>query len=304
MGSRPLAGVYAAALTPLKADFTPDIEILPEFLGFLADRDCHGALLMGTTGEGPSFSLRERTEIWQSACQVHHVHPDFHLLAGTGTPSLQETTALTRTAFNLGFDGAVILPPYYFRSATQEGLFRWFSEVIRKAVPSSKNILCYHIPQLTGVTLSIDLLMRLRDAFPDRCVGIKDSSGDPKFAKTLGEKLSSDFVVLTGNDKLFSTALESGASGCITASANLISPCLRKIWDSYEQGSQEIETQSWVRELRTKIDNFRSPPALYKFLLSHYFNFPRWPVRPPLLPLPQELEQKAISEIIINPELR
>jgi 4-hydroxy-tetrahydrodipicolinate synthase len=301
MNSIKLAGVYAAALTPLRADFSPDIEILPSFLSFLACRGCNGALLLGTTGEGPSFSPEERIAVWRSAIEVRQSHPNFHLLAGTGTPSLQETINLTQTAFELGMDGVVILPPYYYRNATQEGIFLWFTEVLQKAVPSNGTVLGYHIPHISGIPLSIDLLARLRDAFTDRFVGIKDSSGDPEFAQKLGAKFGSDFIALTGNDKLFSLALESNASGCITAAANLVSPYLRKIWDCHQRGYQDTETQSWLCQFRSMIDGFPSPaPALLKLLLAKYSEFPKWPVRPPLLPLPARMEQKAIDEIILD----
>ena len=87
----PLAGIYAASLTPLKNDFTLDLEPVPSYLSFLANRGCHGTLLLGTTGEGPSFSPREREDLFKVAVAVRQEHPDFRLLAGTGTPSLQET---------------------------------------------------------------------------------------------------------------------------------------------------------------------------------------------------------------------
>src|SRR5512143_3179954 len=99
-----LAGVYAAAVTPLKADFSPDVDAIPPFLSFLAGRGCHGALILGTTGEGPSFSPAERETIWRAAVKVRQQHPEFRLLAGTGTPSLTETIDLTRMAFDIVFD--------------------------------------------------------------------------------------------------------------------------------------------------------------------------------------------------------
>ncbi|HQX01611.1 MAG TPA: dihydrodipicolinate synthase family protein, partial [Anaerolineales bacterium] len=131
----PLAGVYAAAVTPLKLDSTLDLEAVPVLLRFLASRGCHGALLFGTTGEGPSFSPKERETFMRSVRVYRQQLPGFKLLAGTGTPSLSETIDLTKLAFDLGYNGVVVLPPYYFRKATDEGLFTWFSELIKKAVP-------------------------------------------------------------------------------------------------------------------------------------------------------------------------
>jgi 4-hydroxy-tetrahydrodipicolinate synthase len=135
MTQHPLAGVYAAAVTPLKLDSTPDIESVPALLSFLASRGCHGALLFGTTGEGPSFSLVEREALMRAAQTYRQQLRGFRLLAGTGTPSLSESIQLTKLAFDLDYDGVVVLPPYYFRKATDEGLFNWFSELINKAVP-------------------------------------------------------------------------------------------------------------------------------------------------------------------------
>src|SRR5574337_791676 len=142
----PLSGIYAAAVTPLYPDYSIDVSAIPYVLDFLARRGCHGALLFGTTGEGPSFAPEERIEACKAALKVRQAHPDFKLLLGTGTPSLDETAALTRAAFDLGFDGAVVLPPYYFRTVSDDGLFAWFSEVIKRAVPGDGALFGYHIP--------------------------------------------------------------------------------------------------------------------------------------------------------------
>ena len=137
----PLAGVYAAAVTPLKDASTLDLEAVPVLLRFLAAGGCHGALLFGTTGEGPSFSPKEREILMRSARVYRQQLPGFKLLAGTGTPSLSESVELTKLAFDLGYDGVVVLPPYYFRKATDEGLFNWFSELIKKSVPTKGHLL-------------------------------------------------------------------------------------------------------------------------------------------------------------------
>ena len=111
----PLAGVYAAAVTPLKHDSTLDLESVPAWLKFYASRGCHGVVLFGTTGEGPSFSPTERESLMRAACEVCDQIPGFRLIAGTGTPSLEETIGLTKLAFDLGYEAALVVPPYYFR---------------------------------------------------------------------------------------------------------------------------------------------------------------------------------------------
>ena len=292
-----ISGVFAAALTPLKSDFSPDLEAIPEFLNFLAGRGCHGALLLGTTGEGPSFSPPQREAIYQAAARVREVHPDFTLLAGTGTPSLEETTSLTRCAFELGFEGVLVLPPYYYRNVTEEGLFRWYEGVIQQAVPAGGALFGYHIPAVSGVPLSLALLSRLKDAFPEQFYGIKDSSGNAEHARQLGERFGKNLAVLTGNDRLFTLALENSASGCITAAANLISPILRKIWDAYQAGSPDTAAQERATSIREKMDRFQPFPPLLKTLLAAHFNFPRWPVSPPLMALSEAAAQTATEEI-------
>jgi 4-hydroxy-tetrahydrodipicolinate synthase len=286
-----LHGVYAAALTPLNADLSIDPESMPRLLGFLAQRGCHGVLLLGTTGEGPSFAAHERISLFRAALAVREEYPNLRLLAGTGTPSLEETITLTRGAFDLGYDGVVVLPPYYFKKVPDEGLFAWFRLVIEQAVPAGGALFGYHFPSLSMVPFSPDLLARLKDAFPDRFAGIKDSSGDLSFAQSLGERFGSELVVLNGNDRLFSQALDAHASGCITAMANLHSPGLRRIWDARQRGERDEPAQAAIAETRLILESKPPFPPLLKALLHAQHNFPRWPVRPPLLPTsPQVLE--------------
>jgi len=290
------SGVYAAAVTPLKPDLSPALDDLPALLEFLAQRGCHGVLLLGTTGEGPSFAARERSEIFRAAQQARQSIPDLRLLAGTGTPSLEETTTLTRAAFDEGMDGVVILPPYYFRKVADDGLFAWFSHVLKNAVPSGGLVLGYHIPPVTGIGFSLDLLARLRQAFPDRFAGIKDSSGDADYARQLGERFGSDLFVLTGNDRLLNLALQNHAAGCITAMANLTSPALRMIWDSHQAGNPNSLLQDLVSKARMVLDKTPPFPPLIKGLLAKRHGFPAWTVRPPLLPLDEQVLATVAAE--------
>ncbi len=278
----PLAGVYAAALTPLTPWDAPDVEAIPRLLHFLARRGCHGALILGTTGEGPSFSPAERAAIFRAAAQVRAAVPEFRLLAGTGTPSWTETAELTRSAFELGFDGAVVLPPYYFRAATEDGLFAWFHRLIEAAVPAGKYLLAYHIPQVSGVGVPPGLLERLKESFPQRFAGLKDSSGDPEHARALGKRFGSGLLVLTGNDRLFTHALQQQAGGCITALANLHSPDLRRVWDSFRAGAPDAAAQQRLDAARADLDAHPPAAAYLKRRLHEEHGFPLWPVRPPL----------------------
>jgi 4-hydroxy-tetrahydrodipicolinate synthase len=295
-------GVYAAVVTPLKPALSPDLEGLSKLIQFLAGRGCHGVLVLGTTGEGPSFSRDERLSIYQAAADVRQSLPGFRLLAGTGTPSLQETIFLTRAAFDLGYDSAVILPPYYFRKASDEGIFSWFSQLIDQAVPSDRSIFAYHIPSITGVELSLDLFSRLKDSYPNAFAGIKDSSGDPDLARSLGKRFGSDLIVLTGNDRLFSLALQSGASGCITAVANLLSPLHRLIWDSFQGGCPDEITQDKLSSAREVLDRYTPFPSLIKMMLSRLHDFSYWKVKPPLQDFDPSLVEIVLSEYLATLE--
>ena len=295
----PLAGVYAAAVTPLRErpDSSLDLESVPLLMRFLASRGCHGMVLFGTTGEGPSFSPTEREALMRSARTHRELLPGFRLIAGTGTPSLSETIDLTRLAFDLGYDAVLVLPPYYFRKATDEGLFHWFSEVIKKAVPSKGYLLGYHFPNVAGIGFSIELLARLKDAFPAQFTGIKDSSHDPVLASSLGEKFGSDLVVLTGTDSYLQLAMQNKAAGCITAPANVISPDLREAWDLIQEGKDASEAQMRVTKKRDILDKYPPFPPTLKALLHRLHGLPRWSVKPPLEEISDNMEEQLVNEM-------
>lgn len=292
-----LAGVYAAAVTPLTGSDNLDLSPLPRYLSFLAQRGCHGALLLGTTGEGPSFAHHERVELMRVALEVRQEHPGFRLLAGTGTPSLEESILNTRAAFDLGLDGVVVLPPYYYRKASDDGLYAWFSRLIQRAVPDGGALLGYHIPAVSGVGLSLGLISRLKDAFPDRFAGIKDSSGSLEFAQELGDRFGKDLLILNGNDRLLSASLSANGSGCITALASLYSPELRRVWEAHQCRESVVAPQSTLDAARGVMDKYPPAPPLIKAVLALKHGFPLWSVRPPLLNLPQETVAAIAAEL-------
>jgi 4-hydroxy-tetrahydrodipicolinate synthase len=293
----PLSGIYAAAVTPLKHDSSLDLEAVPILLRFLASRGCHGALLFGTTGEGPSFSPKERETLLRSARVYRQQLPGFRLLAGTGTPSLSESIDLTKLAFDLGYDGVVVLPPYYFRKATDEGLYAWFSELITKAVPSKGYLLGYHIPGTSGVGFSLDLLARLKDAFPTQFAGIKDSSHDKTFTTALGQLFGRDLLVLNGTDSDLQHAMNNHAQGAITALANLFSEDLREIWDAFQEGGDSTEAQARVTKQRHILDQYVPFPSVLKILLHRLHEMPKWTVRPPLVDLDSITIEQVMKEL-------
>jgi len=251
---------------------------------------------MGTTGEGPSFSLNERLAVYQTAASGRQTLPGMQFLAGTGTPSLEDTVFLTRSAFDLGLDGVVVLPPYYYRNALDDGLLSWFSHLIKTAVPGGGAVLGYHIPAVSGVVLSLELISRLRETFPDQFIGIKDSSGAPDWACTLGTRFGNDLVVLNGNDRLFSHALNHQAAGCITAIANVLSPLLRDVWDAFQAGRDDPVHQERLSQTREVLDRYPPMPPVLKMILSRVHGFPPWKVKPPLTDLSFGQAQSILAQ--------
>ncbi len=222
----------------------------------------------------------------------------FKLLVGTGTPSLSETIELTKLAFELNYDGVVVLPPYYFRKATNDGLFNWFSELIDNAVPKNKYLLGYHIPPMTGIGFSLELLERLKEKYPVQFAGIKDSSHDKEFATAVGQKFGKDLLVLNGTDSYLHHALQNNAQGAITAPANLISDNLRKVWDAYQAGKDPTEIQNKVNEQRHFLEKYAPIAPILKGLLHKIYGLPQWSVRSPLEDADEKTIEQAAEEFL------
>lgn len=293
-GPRDLRGIYAAAVTPLTADLTPDLAALPALLDFLATRGCHGALLLGTTGEGTSFSVAEHLDILRAGLRYRDTaRPDFRLLAGTGATNLTDTAALTRGAFDLGADAVVVLPAFYYKGVSAAGLTAYYDALIRSSVPADGRLLGYHIPQMSGVALPAETLQTLRARYPRQFYGIKDSQDDLPHTLGLLAQMP-DLGIFAGSDSTMAGTLAGGSAGAITALSNVTAPLNRALWDAHHAG--EAAT---VAAVQAKLIHARqvvkglSGPGLMKAALAELFGFPLWPVRPPLEPI--EASQRAAA---------
>jgi 4-hydroxy-tetrahydrodipicolinate synthase len=295
MPKHPLSGVYAAAVTPITQSGEPDLKGLATLLDFLASRGGHGALLLGTTGEGTSFSVKERLEIWKVAAYWRKARPEFRLFAGTGTPSLSETRDLNQAAFDLGYEAVLVLPPFFVRNVGEEGLFGWYANLLEQ-VPSGKFLLGYHIPAVSGVALPLSLLQRLQAAYPQTFGGLKDSSGSLESAVTYAQGLPGA-AVLVGNDKLLAPVMAAGAAGAITALANLRSPELRAIYDAHIAGNDAAGPQAALDPIRAAMDAMPPAPAYLKALLHAQHGLPQWPVRLPLQDFTTEQAEAAVNAL-------
>ncbi len=289
--SKPQDGVYAAVVTPYDATSqTPSPEQLAACLGQLARQGCHGALLAGTTGEGPSLSTAERAALFQAAAGANS---GLTLLAGTGAASLDDALTLTRAAFDAGCDAAVIIPPFFFRGADDDGLFDFFAAVIRQSVPTDGAVLLYHNPVAAAVGLSVELIARLRDAFPEQVVGIKDSSQNWEHTRTLLEMLPG-FQVFVGDDRLLADNLAGGGAGSITLIANAFGDLDRAVFDAHAAGQPTAAAQERLNVTHAQLDGLPRIAAI-KYILRAGGIIENDAVRPPLRRL-TEAEEAVLKE--------
>lgn len=283
-----VSGVNCAAVTPLNADLSPDLALFAEHCRRLVADGCHGIALLGTTGEANSFSVAERQTILEAAV-ASGVGTD-RLLPGVGVAAGPETVALCRHALRLGVTRVVMLPPFYYKGVTDEGLFASYAKVIEAVADDRLRLVLYHIPQTSAVPLSLALVARLATAFPGIVVGIKDSSGDFANMQAL-VGTAPDFAVLTGADPLLLPLLKEGGAGCITAVANLAADSLRGIYDHHADPTRAAEIES----AQARLVAWRALASTYtqlttiKAMLAIRDNNPGWTrVRPPLVPVEGE----------------
>ncbi len=291
-----LEGVFAAAVTPINPDGNPDLAALPPLVDFLAGRGCHGVLLLGTTGEGPSFGVQERIGVIREVARHRQAaQPNFKVLAGTGGANLPDTIELTRAAFDLGVDAVVTLPAFYYKGVSADGITAYFDQVVRAAVPADGHLLAYHIPQMSGVAIPPAAISALRQRFPNQFWGMKDSQDDLAHTLDITGQFPG-FGVFSGSDSIFTESLAGGAVGSITALANVTSPLNRAVWDAHQRGAAAPEAQAALVRARQALKGLSVPPAM-KAALSDLFGFPDWPVRPPLTPLAPEQRARLRADL-------
>ena len=286
----PITGVFSAIATPLDADLAPDATLLAQQARALLARGCHGIGILGTTGEANSFSVAERMALVDGAIAAGV--PASALIPGVGMPSMSDTITLTRHAVAAGTGAVLMLPPFYLKAVTDEGLLASYSAIIEGVGDPRLKILLYHIPHISGVPLSHDLIRALRERFPDVVVGLKDSSSDRAGVHALIEAFPG-FAVFPGNDTLLREALGVGAAGCITAASNLIAPDLRTIYD----GTGDTDgAQARIEATRTLTLSAPQIPAV-KAIIAHETGDPAWArVRPPLLPLDEATRARVVAD--------
>jgi 4-hydroxy-tetrahydrodipicolinate synthase len=288
-----LRGIVPAVVTPLSPDDKPDLHALRRHIRSLIEEGSHGILLLGTTGEGPSMGMAERESILEAGLEAAE---DVFVMVGTATPSLRDTVQLTRRAYRLGADVAVVLPPYYYKDVAERGLLDFFQRLFAEAVPSDGMVMVYHIPQVTQISLPFNLLEDLVRVSNGRLVGVKDSSGDWEHARRLCSRFP-EMRVFVGTDRLLLPGLELGASGCITAGANILAPLAVAVYRAFTAGEDAQRLQTCLTAAREVLEAYQPFPASLKALLALRYGGDSWHLRAPLTALSESNQGDLLSAL-------
>jgi 4-hydroxy-tetrahydrodipicolinate synthase len=285
-------GVLAAALTPQNEDLSPNHSMVASHCRWLLENGCDGLAILGTTGEANSFGLKERIGIIESLIEAGI--PAHALMPGTGCCAVTDAVSLTRTAVNAGAGGVLMLPPFYYKNASDAGLYAYFSEVIQQVGDTNLKIYLYHFPQMSATPISYDLIEMLRKDYPNTVVGMKDSSGDLDNMVGAARKFPG-FTVLSGADDLLLPVLQGGGAGCITACANVGSKLAAEVYAGFQAGEDVTAVNAILTELRVKVSGFPLSAAL-KQLMSRHSGDESWlNIRPPLVKLSEAQVQELYA---------
>jgi 4-hydroxy-tetrahydrodipicolinate synthase len=287
-----IRGVITAVLTPFDKMGRPDFTAYQAHIRTLEREGCNGILLLGTTGEGPSMSLEERKDLLAAGREAT---TKMAVMACTTCANLPETAALTRHAFEKGADAVTVMPPFFFKGVSDEGLYNFYRQVLEEAVPDDGLMMLYHIPQVTGVPVTFSLLERLIELDGRRVAGIKDSAGSLEHCQELC-RCFPELMVFTGNDQFILEALRSGASGCVTGVVNVFAPMAVAIYHAHIQSDPAAdELQKRFRQVWAILDGYQPYPSLLKALISLRYREDGWRrVRPPLAPLEEDRLQELL----------
>jgi 4-hydroxy-tetrahydrodipicolinate synthase len=273
-----LSGVIAAIATPIDADGAPDLKRAVKLARYLLDNGCDGLNVLGTTGEATSFSRDERKAV-MSAYKAEGLPLD-RLMVGTGAAAVSDAVALTRHAAELGFAGALVLPPFYYKGVPDDGLVAYIATLVKATADRPIPIYLYHFPAMSGLPWHVTLIKRLLESFPSRIVGLKDSSGDMAYARAAAA-IAPDFAVFPSTEAALLEARDGAFAGCISATANLNADLCARAWRGGDAGA--LDAAVAIRKL------FDGKPLVsgVKALLAHIHGDPALArVKPPLAAFP------------------
>jgi 4-hydroxy-tetrahydrodipicolinate synthase len=273
-------GVYAAALTPMTSAGIADHGMAIGHCRWLLENGCDGLAPLGTTGEANSQSLADRMALIEaiSAAGI----PANRVVIGTGGCALGDTVALTRCAVDAGFPNALVLPPFYYKGVSDDGLFAYFAALIERVAEPRLRLYLYHFPKMSTVPLSAALIGRLREAFGDVVAGLKDSSGDWANTQNLIDTYPG-FRVFSGSEEFLSANVAAGGPGCISATVNVTAPLAARVLRAGPADRERLQRD--LTALRLVLQGFATVPALKRIMEWHTGN-PAWRnILPPLLAL-------------------
>ena len=290
------SGVIAPVLTPYGEDGSPDPDRFIEHAEWLLSDDggCTALAPFGTTSEANSLGLDERMELLEDLIDAG-VEP-LNLMPGTGTCSLMDTVILTQHAMDLGCGGVLMLPPFYYKQPSEDGLFRYFADVIDEVGDDRLRVYLYHIPPVAQVGFSLNLIERLRQEFPETVVGLKDSSGDWSNMKAILDAFP-DFELFPGSEMFLLDGLRNNSAGVISATANVAGKKMRAVFDDWKADEAEKQ-QAEISALRRTVQSFPMIPVL-KAIVAHYRKDPQWrDLRPPFEALSDAEARRAIMTLV------
>lgn len=276
-----MSGVLSPVVTPFHDDLTPDADLLIRQCQWLLSQNV-GLAVFGTNSEANSLSVEEKIRLLDQLIDAGI--DTSRMMPGTGCCALTDTVRLTAHAASLGCAGTLMLPPFYYKGVTDDGLYASFSEVIERVGDSALRIYLYHIPPVSQVGISLKLIERLLKKYPHTVVGIKDSSGDWSNTEAMLKRDWDNFRVFAGSESFLLANMRSGGSGCISATANINPAAIDYLYQNWQSETAE-ELQAGLNDIRNAVMAFPMIPAL-KATVAHFSNDEQWRlVRPPLLPL-------------------
>ncbi len=288
------SGIIAPVVTPFGENGAPDAARFIAHCQWLLDEGCTALLPFGTTSEATSLGLDERMALLE-AMVLAQIDPAL-ILVGTGTCSTTDTALLCAHARDLGCGGVLTLPPFYYKAPSDDGLFRFYGDVIEAVGDDRLAVYLYHIPQQTMIGFSPELVTRLVEAFPRIVTGLKDSSGDWENMKKILDLKLPGFEFFPGSETHLLQALKLGAAGTINAYANLNPQLQRLLYDNW-RGDTAQELQSNVSAFRQTMSAYPMIPAI-KAVLAQAHNDPRWAyLRPPFDQLSRDDSTAIVSEL-------
>jgi len=287
-----LSGLWPPVSTAFRADGALDTERTVAHSKRLLADGAHGLAILGTTSEANSLTLDERRRVIDA-----HIEAGVEgkrLLPGTGASALDDAVALTRRAGEVGAAGVLLLPPFYYKKVSDEGIFRFVAQLIERVGAKVPKLMLYHIPPVAVVGWSLPLVQRLREAFPEVIMGMKDSSGDFEVTKNFIEGLPG-LSIFPGAEVNLLRLLKLGAAGCISATANVNARAIRQLLDTWQKPEAE-QTQEQLREVRAAVEKYVMIPAL-KVILAERYRDAGWKgVRAPLMPVPEAQQKELLAE--------